>query len=54
MVNIPGNNVMQKIVGKTFLAKGFFVIIDVNFQNIAIRSCNFASHTAIKSQNVIV
>ena len=54
MVNIPGNNIMQKIVGKIFLAKGFFVNIDVYFQNMAIRSCDFASQTAIKSQKVIV
>ena len=39
MVNISGNNVVQKIVaaGKLFLAKGFFVNMDVYFQNLAIR-----------------
>ena len=34
MVNILGNTVAQKIVGKHFLAKGFFVITDVYFHNI--------------------
>ena len=54
MVNIPGNKikVAQKIVGKNVLAKSFFVIIDVYFQNMAIRSCNYAA--AIKSQKLIV
>ena len=36
MVNISGNKVVQKIVGKFFLAKGFFVNMDVYFQNMAI------------------
>ena len=36
MVNISGNKVVQKIVGKFFLAKGFFVNMDVHFQNMAI------------------
>ena len=43
---------MQKIVGKFFLAKGFFVNTDVYFQNMTIRSCDFASQGAIKSQKV--
>ena len=43
MVNIPGNKVTQEIVRKFFLAKGFFVIMDVYFQNLAIRSCDYAS-----------
>ena len=29
MVNISGNKVVQKIVGNFFLAKGFFVNMDV-------------------------
>ena len=29
MVNIPGNKIAQKIVGKKFFTKGFFVITDV-------------------------
>ena len=43
MVNISGNKVVQKIVGNVFLAKGFFVNMDVYLQNMVIRSCNFAS-----------
>ena len=34
MVNISGNKVVQKIVGKFYLAKGFFVNMGVYFQNI--------------------
>ena len=45
---------MQKIVGKFFLAKGFFVNIDVYFQNMAIRGCDYASQGVIKAQKVIV
>ena len=41
MVNIPANTVAQKFVGKKFPAKGFFVIIDVYFQNMAIRNCDY-------------
>ena len=40
MVNIPGNAVAQKFVGKKFSAKGFFVITDVYFQNMTIRNCS--------------
>ena len=40
MVNIPGNKVAQEIIGKFFLAQGFFVIMDVYFQNVTIRSCD--------------
>ena len=47
--NISGNKVVQKIVGKLFLVKGFFVNMDVYFQNMAIRSCDYASQSAIKS-----
>ena len=54
MVNISGNKVVQKIVGKFFLAKAFFVNMDVHFQNMAIRSCDYASQGAIKSQKIIV
>ena len=54
MVNIPGNKVAQKIVGKHFLAKCCFVITDVYFQNMAIRNCNYARQAAIKPQKVIV
>ena len=53
MVNIPGN-VVQKILGKFFLAKGFFVIMDVSFENMAIRSCDYGNQAAIKSEKVIV
>ena len=42
MVNIPGNAGAQKIVGKKFSAKGFFVITNVYFQNMAIRKCDYA------------
>ena len=54
MINISGNKVGQKIVGKFFLAKGFLVNMDVYFQNMAIRSCNYASQGVIKLQKVIV
>ena len=54
MVNILGNKVAQKIVGKHFLAKVFFVITDVYFQNMAIRNCDYARQAAIKPENVIV
>ena len=56
MVNISGNKVVQRIVGKFFLAKGFLVNMDVDvyFQNMAIRNCNYASQGAIKSQKVLV
>ena len=37
MVNISGNKIVLKIVGKFFLAKGFFVNMDVYFQNMAIK-----------------
>ena len=42
MVNIPGNAVSQKFVGKIFSAKGFFVITDVYFQNMTIRNYDYA------------
>ena len=48
-----GNKVVQKIIGNFFSAKGFFVNMDVYFQNMAIRSCNYASQGAIKSQKKI-
>ena len=51
LINISGNKVVQKAVGKLFLAKGFFVNMDVHFQNMAIRSCDYASQGAIKSDN---
>ena len=54
MVDISGNKIVQKIVGKCFLAKGFFVNMDVHFQNMAIRSCDYASQGVVKSQKVIV
>ena len=54
MVNILGNKVAQKIAGKHFLAKGFFVITDVYFQNMVIRNCDYARQAAIKPQKVIV
>ena len=54
MVNISRNKVAQKIVGKFFWGKGFFVNMDVCFQNMAIRNCNYASQASIKSQKVIV
>ena len=34
---------------KLFLAKDFFVNMDAQFQNMAIRSCDYASQGAIKS-----
>ena len=40
MVNILGNTVAQKIVGKHFLAKGFFVITDM---------CTFTTYMAIRN-----
>ena len=49
MVNLSGNKVVQKIVAKFFLAKGFFVNMDVYFQNMAIRSCDYASQGVIIS-----
>ena len=51
MVNISGNKVVQKIVGKFFLAKGFFVNMDVYFQNMAIRSCDYANQGAVKTKS---
>ena len=54
MVNISGNKVVQKIVGKFFLAKGFFANMDVYFQNMTIRSCDYANQGPIKLQKVIV
>ena len=45
MVNIPRSKVAQK---------GFFVNMDVHFQNMAIRSCDYASQVVIKSQKIIV
>ena len=54
MVNISGNKVVQKSVGTFFLAKGFFVNMNVYFQNMAIRSCDYANQGAIKLQKVIV
>ena len=54
MVDISGNKVAEKIVGNFFLAKGFFVNMDVYFQNIAIRRCDYASQGEIKSQKVLV
>ena len=54
MVNISGNKVVRKIVGKFFLAKGFFVNMNVHFQNMSIRSSDYASQGAIKSQKIIV
>ena len=56
MSNIPGNKVevAHKIKGEKFLAKGFFVIMDVHFQNMAIRNYNFQRQTAIKPQKLIV
>ena len=50
MVNISGNKIVLKIVAKFFLAKGFFVNMDVYFQNMAIRSCDYASQGVINSQ----
>ena len=54
MVNILGSKVAQKIVGEHFLAKGFFVIANVYFQNMAIRNCDYARQAAIKPEKVIV
>ena len=50
MVNISWSKVVQKNVGKFLLAEGFFVNMDVYFQNMAIRSCDYASQGAINSQ----
>ena len=54
MVNIPGNKgkVAQKIEGKKLLGKGLFVIMDVHFQNMAIRYCDYPA--AINPQKLIV
>ena len=54
MVNISQTKVVQKLVGKFFWAKGFFVNMDVYFQYMTIRSCDFASQGAIKSHKFIV
>ena len=48
MVNIVRDKIVQQVVGKYFLAKGFFVITDVYFQNIAIRNCDYARQAAIR------
>ena len=53
MVNISGNKVVQKVVGKFFLSKDFFVNMGVYSQSMAIRSCDYASQGAIKSQKVL-
>ena len=42
MVNIPGNAVVEKFVGKKFSAKGFFSFTDVYFQNMTIRNSDYA------------
>ena len=54
MASILGNKVIvaQKIVGKNFLAKGFFVNMGVYFQNVAIRNCDYPA--VIKPQKSIV
>ena len=49
-----GTRLCKKVQIIFFLAKGFFVNIDVYFQIMAIRSCDYASQGAIKSQKVIV
>ena len=54
MVNISGNKVVQKMLSNFFLAKGFFVNMDVYFQNMVIRNCDYTSQGVIKSQKVIV
>ena len=57
MVNISGSKtrLCKKLwVYKFFLAKGFFVNMNVYFQNMAIRSCDYANQVAIKLQKVIV
>ena len=54
MVNISGNKVVQKIVGKFYLANGFFVNMGLYFQNMDIRSCDYARQGVIKLQKVIV
>ena len=46
MVNIVGDKTVQKVVSKYFLAKDFFVITDVYFQNMAIRNCDYARQAA--------
>ena len=53
MASIPGNAVAQKIVGKKFSAKGFFVINDVYFQNMYI-NWDYARYSVIKLQKVII
>ena len=54
MVNIFGNKVVQKIIGNFFFSKTFFFVnMDVHFQNMAIRSCDYANQGAIKSQKII-
>ena len=50
---ISGNKVVEKIVDKFSLGKGFFVNMDVYIQNMAIRSCDYASQGVIKSQKVV-
>ena len=49
---ISGNKVVEKIVDKFSLGKGFFVNMDVYIQNMAIRSCDYASQGVIKSQKL--
>ena len=51
MASILGNKVIvaQKIVGKNFLAKGFFVNVGVYFQNVAIRNCDYQLQLSLKN-----
>ena len=46
MVNIVRDKIVLKVVGKYFLEKGFFVITDVYFQNMAIRNSDYARQAA--------
>ena len=41
-------------VGKNVLAKSFFVIMDVYFQNMAIKNCDCQRLAVIKPQKLIV
>ena len=41
-------------IGNFLGGKVFFVNMDVHFQNMAIRGCNYASQGAINSRKVIV
>ena len=60
MVNIPGNKVKNahkiELQVKNFWQKVFFeiMIMDVYFQNMAIKNCDYPRQAVIKPQKLII